>query len=174
MRARFTVSTPPRIRSVADAFALSKADMDTLVDAADVQFTRNEKRLFSTEGSSGGDKWPPLKRPRSPKKYRRKKIMQRTGVLRKSLVNRNDPLHVAFGVLKPRAAITLGTNDTKAAYHIDASPLKNPNLPQRDTLQQTERQENRYLKIYADYFREVKLPQIARLLQASRRVRGAL
>ena len=85
MRANFRVETNPRIRTLGEMFKLDQKDMDAILLVVDSRFRKNERTLFATEGSSGGEKWPPLKRKRSPKRFAGKKIMQRTGRLRRSL-----------------------------------------------------------------------------------------
>jgi hypothetical protein len=167
VKARHTVTVNPRLKNLPEMFALQPADMKQLTTTLDVEFTRFEKRQFASEGSAGGELWqrlsPTYKRWKA-RRYPGRKIMQLTGKGRKTLVNRRNKDHVAKWFLKPRAAVELGTNYKIFAYHTGST--RNPRLPDRDVMQHTDRQASRYTGHVESYFREVKLPRIARVLAA--------
>ncbi len=175
MRARYTSQVNPRIKTLPQMMQLDKRDMKTMTTAVDVLFVKNEARLFSTEGASGGGEWPALSPNYAAAKARThpgRKIMQRTGRLRRSLTQRRNPQHVAQSALKPRATITVGTRDRTAAFHIRGA-RKNPRVPERDTLQHTREQLRSYQDKAADYIVNVKLERVRKVLAAAWRVRRA-
>ncbi len=137
----------PAIRRVKDILVLNQKDMNTMARRVDIKFRPNERKLFSTQGASGGRRWKPL----SPayKKWKRKKrpgrkIMTFDGKLRDSLTKKGF-LHVAIGFLRRnKGFIQVGTHDIKAAWHGPPNRLKNPVLPTRDVLQQTPAQIDQY------------------------------
>ncbi len=167
MQAKFTSTVNPRIRTLPQLMKLDQRDMGTMLGIVDLEFTRNEKRLFSTEGTSGGRAWKPLSTAYARAKARAfpgRKIMQRTGKLRQGLTQQSHADHVKFTKLKPRATITVGTDNQVAAFHI----------PARDTLQHTPRQERKYYALVSDYLVNVKLARVKRVLAAWKgRRRGA-
>ncbi len=55
-----TVKKNPRIKDLPQMLQLDAADMRRLTLALDRQFVKNEKRLFASEGASGGGRWAPL------------------------------------------------------------------------------------------------------------------
>lgn len=153
------------MKTLAQAYALQAADMRTLTTQLDTSFREYEARMFATEGASGGRRWPALSpryRRRKSKLFPGRKIMQARGKGRKTLVNKGDPKHVRRWSLKPRALITLGTDHRIFAFHTGA--FKNPRLPERNVMQLSQRQRNRYNEIVRDYYRTVKLPRVARIL----------
>jgi hypothetical protein len=174
LRFNAKVQVNPRIRRLEDVAKLNRADMGMLTATVDRQFTKNETRLFSTQGASGGRSWPALspgyaKQKRS--RYPGRKIMVRTRKLRDSLAKSKGAGHVAQWRLKPRAVIEVGTRIVTAAYHIKpkqglANPLYNRNMPDRDTLQYTRRQGRQYTKLVQDYLITNKLRRVERALLA--------
>lgn len=172
MKVRVTSEVNPRLKSLHQAMRLDRHEMKTVRDWIDTEFTAFEKRLFATEGSVGGPHWPALS-PRYTRAKQRKfpgrKIMQRTGKLRRSLVNKKDARHVAKALLKPRRAIEVGTRVETAAYHIAGSPLKNPRVPHRDVMQYGPRQAKRYAATIATYLKDIKLPRVEKILAAWKR-----
>jgi hypothetical protein len=156
------------------------AELKVVRDQMDYRFTRNEKRLFATEGATGGRKWPPLD-PEYAKQKRRthsnRKIMQRSGKTRQQFVNKSNPAHVAIYSTKPRPSVTLGADSEVAAYHIKPkprlpNPAYNPRMPDRDVMQMTRKQERGLVQIAQDYIAEVKLPRVQRVLAAWQRTGG--
>ncbi len=166
MRAKITVSVNPRVQSLSDLATLSTQDMATLTTRMDSTFRAHETALFATEGASGGSKWADLSEDYAEQKKRKfpgRKILQRTGRMRRSLAAGGDE-HVATYALQPSATVTLGTEVETASYH--TGRLKSPRMPERDPLQHTPEQERKYLQIAADYIAKVKLPRLLRALQA--------
>ncbi len=169
-----------KVRTLPELMALDKDDVKTITGWMDTRFVKNEKKLFTSEGSSGGRKWAALS-PRYKKRKRKirakggkkslGKIMQLTGDLRKTLVNKGDDGHVAFGTVKPSVVISLGTRDRKAAWH-GPTRFHNLRLPNRDVLQHTNEQLKGYLMLAADYFTSTKLPRVRRALTARTRLRS--
>ena len=91
MDARFSVDVNPRIRDLRSLFDLGNDDMRVLRDRMDTRFRRLESRLFASEGKSGGPAWPalsPAYAKQKAKKFPGRKILARTGRLRKSLTTR--------------------------------------------------------------------------------------
>ncbi len=116
-----------------------------------VRFRKNERRLFTSQGSSGGSPWKVLTQDyRKWKKKVRpgKKIMVFDGGLRRSLTRATEPSYVQFSIFSKRgdSKIVVGTKDVKAAWHGPKSgnPLANPNLPVRDVLAHTGKQIREY------------------------------
>lgn len=163
---RITARANPRIRSLAEVFELTIADMNRVTGQVDRQFVANEKRLFATEGSSGGKKWKPLS-PKSAKAKRRRypgrKIMQRTGQLRKGLTTKSHPDHVARHA---NNKIKIGVRNPVAAYHGAVRGLGNPRLPVRNVMQMTVKQRRMYYRTVSDYLVNVKLKRAQRALAA--------
>lgn len=162
MKARFHSEVNPRVKDMASLMKLTQRDMNDMATAVDIQFAKHEKRLFATEGSSGGAKWRPLSDSYAKAKARKfpgRKILQRVGRLRKGLSNVNDSDHVKTTRLKPRATIEVGTRNIVGAYQHDMG---------RDPLQQTRRQERRLFEKVAEYLAEVKLDRLRRALAAWR------
>ena len=132
MKFSATVRTNPRIKSLEDLAKLDRRDMETMTKAIDSQFRSDERRLFATEGASGGKRWPklsPAYARRKKKKYPGRKILVRKGPLRKSLTTKNAE-HIAEWSLQPRATITVGTKNPLGRFHVK----------RRDPIQQTTRQ----------------------------------
>ena len=169
MKVKITSEVNPRLKTLHEAMKLDRREMDTIKDWIDTEFTAFENRQFATEGAAGGARWPALS-PAYAKAKRRthpvRKIMQRTGRLRRSLVNKGDALHVARAILKPRAAVEVGTRNETAAFHISGSPLKNPRVPHRDVMQFGAAQAKRYSKTIATYLKDIKLPRVEKILAA--------
>lgn len=175
MKARITSEVNPRLKTLRQAMQLDRREMGTVKDWIDTEFTAFEKRQFATEGAAGGQRWPALSPAYAKAKRRRfpgRKIMQRTGKLRKSLTNKRDASHVAKALLAPRRAIEVGTRNETAAYHISGSPLKNPHVPHRDVMQFGPAQAKRYTETIATYLREIKLPRVEKILAAWKRGPG--
>jgi phage gpG-like protein len=174
-RNRVRVTVNPRIRALRELYKLTDRDMREIRDALDIEFTKQRKRTFATEGAAGGEKWDALSPAYAKWKQKKKpgrKIMQFSGKLRKSLVNRNDPGHVATYRKKPRPVVTLGTHNIVAAYHAPkhlAGALANPNVPVRDVMQHSNRQEAKLLKVLAAAL-SPKLDRVRRALAAWSRV----
>jgi phage gpG-like protein len=172
VKAKITSEVNPRLKTLHQAMQLDRREMDTMKDWIDTEFTQYEKRLFSTEGAAGGSRWPALSPAYAKAKQRRfpgRKIMQRSGKLRRSLVNKRDAAHVAKALLKPRRAIEVGTRNETAAFHISGSALKNPRVPHRDVMQYGPRQAARYAKAITTYLKDIKLPRVEKILAAWKR-----
>ena len=139
--------------------------MKSVEKAVDADFKRNERKLFSSEGSSGGPTWPPIPKD-SPygkwkqKRYPGRKVMQRKGDLRRSLTQKGGD-HVARTFKVGNWKGQWGTKDAKALWHRDAAR-------RRDTLQHTDEQWRGYL----DTTRKAMLPHIARAVRVLAAWRG--
>jgi len=82
-------------------------------------FLGAERRLFSTQGASGGRRWQPLKTSTRRQKVARgygSRINERTGDLKRSLTQARDPMHL-YRVLADR--ILMGTR-VRYAGHVHA------------------------------------------------------
>ena len=160
---RITARANPKITALSEVLELSVANMNTMTASVDKQFRVNEKRLFATEGGSGGQKWKPLKKATKDAKKRlglSSRIMQRTGNLRKGLTQKNHPDHVARHANKQ---IKVGVQSPLPVYHGAVRSIpKNPRLPRRSVFQMTAPQRRGYYKIVSDYIINVKLRRILR------------
>jgi len=169
---RITARANPRIKSLEEVFQLNGRDMKTMATRVDMKFRENEKRLFKTEGRSGGRKWKRLN-PAYAKAKRKavgaKKIMQRTGRLRKGLTQKSHPDHlVRWSITSAGAFIRLGVSNPVAAWHGAVKGRQNPRLPKRDVFQVTAKQRRRYFRILSDYLVKTKLKRVRRALRAGR------
>ncbi len=166
MQARFHSEVNPRLKqSLEEAFTLQMPELKTISTQINSRFMKNEKALFASEGASGGSKWPPLKPKYKRWKARRfpgRKILQRTGELRKSLTARGGG-HVHEASLTPRAHVTVGTTVDHGRYHV----------PKRDPLQMTAAQEAGLNEIVSDYIIKIKLRRVLRQKLADWKVRLA-
>ena len=179
-----------RSKSVIKAITVQPRDMDRMLRKLDMIFRKYERRLFSTEGASGGRKWKALS-PAYAKWKRRhargRKIMvlgKREGKsLRKSLTMVGGD-HTARWTISLTGGIPtffLGTQDILAAWHINPAVLGivndayNPNMPHRDTLQMKPAQRNELLKVLSDYYTKVIMPRFHRaMISAMKRKVAAL
>ena len=155
----------PVIKTLAQALDLQTAEVKRIAIQVDFAFRKHESKSFKSQGAASGGKWSKLSPAYAKWKKRAfpgRKILSLTGGLRKSLTSKG-PQHVAFGTTKPRASITVGTKNRLAAYH-GPGRFHNSKLPVRDALQHRPSDEQRYLDIAIDYFKEVKIPRIERLL----------
>jgi len=173
---RATSRVNPDLKDIDEAIALQRADMNSMTKKVDQAFRANERKLFSTEGAFGGPKWPkPIHkayRKWKLKKYGSRKTMVLTGETRKSLTSKGGK-HVARYNMRPRTRIVLGTTVKTPAYHIADSPLKNPKIAaNRDVMQHSEGQYQHYMDLIAEYYREVKMPQVRKILRRWRKHRG--
>jgi len=169
-----TSTVNPRLKSLDEAMRLQVPELKTMTGQVDYRFRENEKALFRSQGASGGNPWPPLSekyRKWKKKAFPGRKIMALTGKTRKSLTTKGAG-HIARGIGSgSRVRIVVGTSHRTPAYHIDDSPLKNPNVPERDTLQTTETQYKQYRNIIHEYLQDVKWPRVERTLAAWNRHR---
>ncbi len=184
---RITATANPAIHQIDDIIDLTVNDMKKLTAAVDSLFVKNEKRLFSTEGASGGLKWKPLKkatldakkRSRSARSKIKKrasgaplrpavslKIMQRTGELRKGLSTKGHPDHVAkWANLGSNAIIGIGVRNILPVYHgAVRGRRKNPRLPRRSVFQMKPQQRKGYYAILFKRF-DLKRKQWQRAAQ---------
>jgi len=168
-----TSTVNPRLKSLDEAVKLQFAEVKTIALDIDKRFRANERKLFATEGASGGSPWKPLSekyRKRKKKKKPGRKIMAFSGATRKSLTTKGSG-HVLRYNAKPRARIDVGTSHITPAYHLEG-PLKNPNVPERDTLQTTDEQFAGYRDIISRYLRRTKWPRVQTIMNAWARHRG--
>jgi len=175
---RIEAKVNPRIKSLGDLAKWTPPELRTVRDRIDAQFRTNERRLFASEGASGGGRWLPNKEPYRTFKRKRgkRKVMQFDGDLRKGLTQKGHRDHVAtFGNTPKRGPfVRVGTRNVVAAFHAPAinNPLRNKSLPVRDPLQMTHAQERTLVGVWAEYMIKTKLPRIFRVLQASAPSRG--
>ncbi len=173
MKARFISEVNPAVRKLPETMKLTDEDMGALLIRTDKIFAGLAFQQFKTEGAIGGKAWPALSSAYAKQKARThpgKRIMHRTGALRKSLINRNDPGHIKETTRRPKATITLGTKHFIAAFHIPGF-LKNKKLPDRDVMQHTKHQEEKYYRAIAEYMATVKMPRVMKKMLEWRRGR---
>jgi phage gpG-like protein len=163
----------PRVRDLESLFRLDGGDMQRITERVDTTFRKQSSQVFATEGSAGGERWEPLSpgyAKSKQKKFPGRKILQRKGKLRRSLVNKGAD-HVAFGYTEPQPTVEVGTADPVAAYHAPGR-FHNPNLPVRDPIQRTPAQRIEMSERMKDYIVTVKLPRLLRALEAGAIVAG--
>lgn len=162
----FRTTVNPRVKELKDAMKLTVRDMEAIATTLDSQFVKNMKRQFSTEGSSGGQRWQelsPAYKKWKQKKYPGRKILTRKGTMRKAFSVKGNKDHVKKHYLIPRATVELGARSLVAAYHSPGA-LHNKNLPVRDPIQLTRRQSKQYRKLIQGHLAD-KLKQVSRALQ---------
>lgn len=160
---RHQVKANPRLKDLKEMFALQPAEMKVLVRTLDTEFVRQRKRQFATEGAAAGSKFPALSadyKKAKDRKFPGRKIMQRTGKMRRQFVTKNAPGHVAKWYNVGRGPVVVlggqGRDAQVAAYHIQKSgnPLRNPNLPDRDVMDSSPRQDRKMSERVADFLTE--------------------
>ncbi len=148
------MANPNMIKSFDEAMKLTVADMKKMTAKVDTLFVRTEKRLFATEGASGGRPWKKLKKATRDAKRRAglsKKIMQRTGELRRGLTVKGHPDHVAkWANLGSDARIEMGVQSILPVYHGAVRGQRNPRLPRRSVFQITAPQRRAYFQVVTD------------------------
>lgn len=147
------------------ALDIQPPELKKMAELCDVAFLAHEKKLFASEGASGGERWNPLSeqyRRWKKRHYPGRKILSLTGKLRKSLtqMEKTNPDHIGYGAFEPLPTINLGTSDKKAAWHYEG----NAHLPKRDPIQHKTSDEQRYLDLLSGYMIDVKLKRVARQL----------
>lgn len=137
----------------------------------DAEFRANETKLFSSQGASGGSRWPALSPEYAKRKaglrradlkqsrmmrglgFRRgitiagQKILVLGGGLRDSLT-KSGPDHISEVLPGGKMRFAFGTSYPLAHYHHEGGP----NLPVRDPIQHTDEQMGRYQKIAAEFY----------------------
>lgn len=169
---RITSAVNPRIKSLEQALRLTATDMQAMLTPVDTKFRTLERRLFATEGASGGARWRRLS-PKYAKQKRRthpgRKVMQKTGGLRRSLTQKGADHVARYTLSASRARLKVGTTNVLAAYHGAAgAAYRNPRLPKRDVMQMTPQQRRLYYKIVKDYLVDVKLKRAMKALRIGR------
>ena len=167
---RITAMANPRMKkSFKEAMEMTVRDMKRMTTQVDRRFRENEKRLFASEGRSGGRAWKRLS-PAYAKAKRKavgsRKIMQRTGTLRRGLTQKSHPDHIARFVGTKDGRIKVGVQNIVAAYHGAAKGRQNPRLPKRNVMQMTAKQRRRYFRIVSDYLVNIKWKRGFRFLKA--------
>ncbi len=145
-----TAAVNPAMSELHKIVELNRDDMKKLTVSMDTLFVKNEKRLFATEGSSGGPKWKPLNKKYAKAKRSKpgvsNKIMQASGRLRKGLSVKGDKDHVARAM--GLTAIGLGVKNILPVYHgAVRGRRKNPKLPRRSVFQMKPKQRRGYYQI---------------------------
>ena len=146
-----TTRVNPRIRLLSDLFDLDAREMKVMTTEVDKQFRKNMKRLFATEGASGGKRWKrltPKYAKRKRKKRRGRKILVYNRDMRDSITNAGHRDHVAEFSLNP-PYVEVGTNSDIARYHAEGGGR----LPVRNPIQQTDSQKRRYHQIVVKQLR---------------------
>lgn len=101
-----------------------------------------EKRLFDSEGASGGAPWKPLAASTIMQKAREgqdPRILHATGRLRRSLAVAHAPGHLEHAT---HTSLTFGSLVSYSGYH-----QRGRGVPQRRPLQYTENQKRRIMTI---------------------------
>jgi hypothetical protein len=188
MEARMVSQVNPRLReSIRAATVWQLAEVQAVARKIDAAFKKHERQLFSSEGAFGGMKWAPLApatlrakaglqlgtRIKSRRAiFASKKIMQRTGLLRKSL-SQGGLLHVLNLGAVPRAFVEFGTAVDYAAHHIIGPHNKRQPKHERDVMQHRPEQERKYTDIATEYTVQVKAKRAAKILLAWRKQQRA-
>ena len=164
---RIGAAANPRIHELHKVLEMTVRDMTEMTKGIDQKFRANEKRLFATEGSSGGQKWPALSKKYAKAKLKqvgRRRIMQRSGRLRKGLTIKGHPDHVAR---HSSGRVKIGVKSALPAHHGSVAGRQNPRLPKRDVFQMTGRQRRQYYDVVFDRF-ATKRKQFERAMRAGR------
>lgn len=167
MRIRKTIHLNPRARNLDQLLNIDKPVATSVVGQVDSRWFRpHEIQLFATEGQSGGEKWQKLS-PRYAKwklkRFRGRRILVRSGKMRKAFVTRSSPEHVADAFRLPGSGWTLrfGARNKVAQYHKTGShvmPSRPPILVTSSGLSEAYRA-----------VREAILPHILRAITAKAR-----
>ena len=156
------VEVNPRFRTISRLMDLDRKDLGEILKAVDFQFRENERRLFATEGTSGGSKWQRLSSKYAAIKARRfpgRKILAARGTLRKDLTTKSGR-HLAFVSMKP-PSVTVGADNEIGRHHSRGlAPL-----PRRNPIQMTNRQRKRFHAIVKRWLTDVKLGRVKRALR---------
>lgn len=164
---RFVSATNPRLKeSLRAAVVWQKAEVDAVARRMDSAFKKHERGLFASEGAMAGSRWAPLSPAYARWKAKRfpgRKIMQRKGKLRRSLITKGSG-HILRSGAQPRAFVEMGTSVDYAAFHIRGTHNKRQPKHERDTLAHSPSQAEQYGKIATEYMVRVKLPRAARIL----------
>lgn len=138
-----------------------------------VQFRRNMRANFASQGTSGGDRWAPLSA--SYERWKRqvkpgRKILVFSGALRSSLTSPSNADHIlrVVGIDREQSYVTMGTRDPKAEWHHKGTDR----MPRRDPIQQTDEQKARYEGVLVDWLRPRFRAAARRLAALTRRRKG--
>ena len=160
----------PELSKLGKIVIMNRDDMKKMTFSMDTLFIKNERRLFATEGSSGGVKWKKLSKAYSKAKRsdpkRSNKIMQSSGRLRRGLAVKGDKDHVARSI--GLTAMVFGVKNILPVYHgAVRGSRKNPKLPRRSVFQMKPKQRRGYYQILFRRF-ELKRKQFMRTLRSGR------
>lgn len=140
------VRVNPAVSRIAKEIKFDLPEWTRVAEKVDRAFARDSRRLFATEGRSGGAKWRKLSDAYAKAKRKThpgRKILTRDGELRDSLGHVGNENHsLKFG-LRPRPFIDVGTEIPYAVYHQKGSGR----LPKRNPIQRTRRQAQKYAEI---------------------------
>lgn len=106
-----------------DLATLDKPLVEKVVEKVASKWRGQSVKLFSTEGTSGGDHWEPLNpkyKEWKSKKYPGKKILNLTGDMRQSFLNKSHPDYIQKHDWKRNSStwsIFLGSKNEKALEH---------------------------------------------------------
>jgi len=129
----------PRVKNLADMFMPTKDAIADGLEEMGIEFRKQERRIFSSEGSSGGGRWQSLS-PSYAKRKRRlrpgRKILVWDGDLRKSLTRRGGE-HIQRSYRSRRWVLSVGTSNRVAEYHETGGG----NLPRRSFMDRPRRKE---------------------------------
>ncbi len=167
--------TNRQIKRLEFLLTLQQRDLAKMAKRVGIRFRKNERRLFATQGGSGGPKWPKLS-PAYKKRKRKlrpgKKIMVFDGRLRESLTKRNSGGYREAGIWrKGLSLIIVGTKDPKAAWHGPPNSRKNKRLPVRNVIQHTPRQLLEYNGLDIWPIMRAKFERAARVIASGARRR---
>jgi len=184
---RITAAVPDNLsRLMEEALGMKTSDLKKMSVQMDRIFRKDEKALFASEGSSGGPKWKALSTKAPPKggyaaaKRRavgRKRIMERSGTLKRGLTVMSHPDHVVrIHNSVFRQSIGLGTTNIVAKYHggLADGAGRNTRLPRRNVLQMTTKQRDEYDGVLLAWFKERAKQFSARMARGKAAARAAL
>ena len=178
---RITAHVDPNLpQLMEEALKMKTSDLKKMSVQMDRVFVKNEKRLFASEGSSGGSKWKPLSAAYAKAKKKRfpgAKIMQRSRTLKRGLTVLSHPDHVVrIHNSVFRQSIGLGTTNIVAKYHgaLKGGAGMNTRLPRRNVLQMTTKQRDEYEGVKLAWFKERVEQLRAQLSRGRTAARAAL
>ena len=163
-----SVNVNPRLRTLSEALELRKEDVEAALDVADSVYRDQEKTIFSSEGSSGGESWTPL----SPnyEKWKKKafpgrKILALSGAMRTAFSS-SGAGHIAYVFKSSSWRIVMGaTGPAYWKYHAEGGFVRG-RPPKRDP--QTRSSKDRSKLVEA--VERGLLPRVMRGLRISVRV----
>lgn len=155
-----------RLRVGVKAFAVTEQDLKTVVLVRLGQIHRRQEEIrFASEGLDGPDgKWPKLSEQYAYYKrteYPGRKILVRTGSMKKKFINAKNPDYVQR-YIKP--VMQFGARSVVAAFHFTGTRR----MPKRDPVSKSEAQAAQLRFGIVEWYRTERIPQALRGIHGTR------